>query len=313
MDTIDNNMDQFVDGINQLITGYLPPILVPQNRLKKIITDITRRLDIDSLDTSLVETRPNFYYMMGSVVSTHSIKMDKVFAMVSFPIRADGGGLMSMYRVENIPITLNSTSRVSTRVTNVPEFLAISVDQRFYSEYSAVEIATCTGEELLTCKSERSLRARSDPSCIKAIFDNDGQRVNETCEFAMEMRPRPSSATKIDADLYYLHSSRVSNSGENPNWNIRCRINRETTTSTIKACSGCTHRLPCGCSLDASGEFTSITCMPSRLCDASDSCRHAVSLISAYTKGDTPSISLSPMPCITIYIFQGKRCSQSNR
>ncbi|ELT95157.1 hypothetical protein CAPTEDRAFT_187486 [Capitella teleta] len=315
MDSIETKIDNFVEGINQLITGYLPPSLVPQTRLKRIITDImltlskggvvvggggnnngenysknnngsksrsSSRSSSNTNDIALVETRPNFYYMINTIISTRAD--DKVYIMVPFPLRADGGGLMTLYRVEDIPITLNSTSQVTTRVVNVPDFLAISMDENYFSEYSATDIVMCKGDALLTCSSERSLRSINDPSCIMAIFANHGKHVNNVCDFAMEMKSLPSSATKIAPDLYYLHSSRVANEHNHDNrddgvekktkttiapWLIKCLDlsgGGEETSHPITPCAGCTHRLPCGCALIATGEFS----IPRRLCDASD-------------------------------------------
>ena len=267
IDTLDADVDRFVNGVDALITGYLPGALVPHHLLENVITKISRQLSLHSIGTSLVETQPNFYYMLKNVVVTKSETMGRIFAMVGFPIRAEAGGLMSLYRVETFPITLNSSSQITTRVENVPDFLAFSVDGRYFSEYSGTEIATCTGEELLTCSSERSLRSRADPSCLTAIFDNNGQEVNKHCDYSLETEPLPSFAIKIDTDLYLLHSARVNESSHPPpNWQIECVKNGKITTKTIEACSGCLHRLQCGCSLNAPGEFI----IPDRLCDSSD-------------------------------------------
>ena len=260
VDMAEFSVDNYRIGMGQLLTGQLPPSLVSHEDLQAAIALAQQKIRTAVSDALLVETNPAYYFLHGEVTVTRSTVNNYIYAMLAIPIHSRVGGIMNLYRVENVPITFNSTSRARTRAENLPDFIGVSPNGAFYSEFSATEIATCKGHDLLTCESERSLFRSDTPSCAMAIFSDMTQEITRLCNFSIELHPKWTAITRLERDLYYIYSPHADS---NPGWQLMCE---GKTEANYKPCSGCMQHVRCGCALISQREFE----IPARLCDASD-------------------------------------------
>ena len=267
VDMAEFSVDNYRIGMGQLLTGQLPPSLVSHEDLQAAIELAQQKIRNAVPDALLVETNPAYYFLHGEVTVTRSTFNNYVYAMLAIPIHSRVGGIMNLYRVENVPITFNSTSRARTRVENLPDFIGVSPHSNFYSDFSATEIATCKGHDLLTCESERSLYSSDTPSCAMAIFLDRPHEIIRLCNFSIELHPKSTAITRLERDLYYIYSPHANSAAP---WQLVCD---GQIAANYQPRSGCLQHVRCGCSLLSPREFE----IPARMCDASD--KHGASFV----------------------------------
>ncbi|AFU90114.1 hypothetical protein AbHV_ORF102 [Abalone herpesvirus Victoria/AUS/2009] len=243
-------VDEFGDGINILLSGRLPPQMVPVNRLKEIINIISEKTT-PSGRVDLVDTDPNFYYMLKNVVFTKSTKLNSVFIMVNFPLYSVGG-LMATYRIDNTYISTSEDQSSSTRIVNVPDFIAVTPELDYFTEYSTAELYSCEGSTVRSCHNERALQDMTKPSCAAALYMDNKDKILELCDIRFDETPVPSGAVKLSDDTYIVHSSQA---GTGAQWTLNCPLIKNYVEKKIEACNTCILTVQCGCELIAPGEF----------------------------------------------------------
>lgn len=250
IDTMTSTVEHFGDGITILLGGRLPPQMVPVETMKDIIGIINAKVT-ESAVTRLVDINPVLYYMLHNVVFTQSEKLNSLFIMVSFPIYSHGG-LMATYRVDRTFISTTEESTSSTWIDNLPDFIAVSPDGLYYTEYSTAEIASCEGSVIKTCKNERALQSFTAMTCAAALYKDDASKIMSLCDIRYGDFMVPSGAVKMSDDTYMIHSSKA---GTGAKWTISCPLIPGSATENIDACNACVIQMSCGCEMTAPGEF----------------------------------------------------------
>lgn len=243
-------VDNFGDGINILLSGRLPPQMVPVDRLKEII-DIVAEKTTPTGRIELVDRDPNFYYMLKNIVFTKSTSLQSVFIMVNFPLYSVGG-LMATYRIDNTYIATSENQESSTRIVNVPDFIAVTPELDYFAEYSTAELYSCEGGAIRTCHNERALQDITKPSCAAALYMDNTEKILELCDIRFDETPVPSGAVKLNDDTYIVHSSQAASGAQ---WTISCPLIPNYVDRKIDACNTCILQIQCGCELIAPGEF----------------------------------------------------------
>lgn len=240
----------FGDGINILLSGRLPPQMVPVERLREII-DIISDKTTPTGRIDLVSTDPNFYYMLNNIAFTRSEITKSVYIMLNFPLYSVGG-LMATYRIDTTYISTSEDQTTSTKIVNLPDFIAVTPDETYFTEYSTAELYSCSGTTVKSCFNERALQDINKPSCAAALYMDNQAKILQLCDIRYDDTPVPSGAVKMSSDTYLVHSS---NAGKNIFWTMSCPLVPNFTPQKIEACNTCMLRVQCGCEVNAPGEF----------------------------------------------------------
>ena len=88
------------------------------------------------------------------------------------------------------------TSKHGTRVTNLPDLVAISLDKRSMLEMSASKMAFCHDRHLITKSDKFPHKSMSQPSCASAMFLKRG--IKEHCQFEFQESIITPSLTELD-------------------------------------------------------------------------------------------------------------------
>ena len=250
LEIMSRQVNDFGDGINILLSGRLPPQMVPVDRLREIIDIITEKTTATGR-IDLVSTDPNFYYMLTNIAFTRSAKMNSVFIMLNFPLYSVGG-LMATYRIDTTYISTAENQNTSTKIVNLPDFIAVTPDEAYFTEYSTAELYSCTGTAVKSCHNERALQDITKPSCAAALYTDDKEKILELCDIRFDDIPVPSGAVKLTDDTYIIHSSKA---GTGTYWRMNCPLVPGYVPKQIEACNACMIKVDCGCELNAPGEF----------------------------------------------------------
>ena len=125
--------------------------------------------------------------------------------IVEIPIASTATGF-NLYHILTFPVPFNDSSLHGTRVTNLPDDVAISTDERYIIETSASQMALCHGRHMVSCPDKFSYQALTEPSCAKAMFFKD--RIQELCHFEFqESVIVPSVICDVDKPLSVMWTS----------------------------------------------------------------------------------------------------------
>ena len=250
LDSMKDQVNNFGDGINILLSGRLPPQLVSVDRLREIIDIVSEKIT-PSGRVDLVSTDPNFYYMLTNIAFSRSASLNSVFVMVNFPLYSVGG-LMATYRIDNTYISTAENQNSSTKIINIPDFIAVTPDGNYFAEYSTAELYSCSGTAVKSCYNERALRDITKPSCAAALYTDNQAKILELCDIRFDDKPIPSGAVKLNDDTYLVHSSKA---GTGTFWTLNCPLVPNYIPKQVEACNTCMFKIECGCELSAPGEF----------------------------------------------------------
>ena len=82
----------------------------------------------------MVHKTPQYYYHCHNVL--YATLPDIIYITIDIPI-ASGTTQFNVYHILTFPVPFSETSKHETRVTNLPDFVAISSDNRSMFEMSA--------------------------------------------------------------------------------------------------------------------------------------------------------------------------------
>jgi hypothetical protein len=249
---IQSNVMRFGDGINTLMSGHLPASLVSFEQVQSVVESIVNEQSKHGNRFRLMEQNPSFYYLTDNVSFTKSLKTNKLYIMVTFPITSTGG-MMASYRIDRTFLGMEH-SNVSTRIEDLPDFIAVSADRQYYMELNAADMLACKGTTVKTCTNERSMQSFTQSTCAAAIYEDNTNKILEICDIRYDKEPQPSAVVHIDGSSFVAHSSNP----EGRIWTSLCTDitgTGKTILRTQPACASCMITVECGCDFNAPGEF----------------------------------------------------------
>ena len=222
-----------MEGIHELMKGYLPRNLISVTELKTTMTHIENGLRASN--ARLTHTNHIYYYHVNDVVFTRQGNM--LYVKMKFPItRSDA--LFRLYSARAMPLPLDSTPLQYSMLKLDFRYIALTDDETTYSLLTDTDYELCAGSEFRRCDSLYRTYSRSTPTCLYALFKDDSESVNELCESVVTTEPKDFVIRLGNGD-YYISSGDTA-------WTQRCASGK---TTNVTACRHCVMALPCHCSL----------------------------------------------------------------
>ena len=245
-------IDTFVEGINTLMSGRISPYLIPIDVISTTMNNITERCRLSGNKMILIHDNPSFYYQTKNIAFSKSTTANSLFITVNFPVYSIGG-IMRVYRVSKTHLSFTQNHTSSTRIVNLPDYFAVTLDHSHFSELSVSQYASCKGTNTIKmCQFQHSLQDFNQLTCIAALFRDQAIDVMNLCDLRFENKPMPAGATYLGNYTYLVHSNKVN---EGNVWSIDCPLRDDIVTHTIKPCSTCIISMKCGCKLIAPEDF----------------------------------------------------------
>lgn len=241
----------FIDGIHTLLGGKLPIDLIGFEDVRRVLSFMNER-GVTRGPVRLVEPNPGFYYMTENIAFTRSAKKNLIYITMTVPLY-DQGGLLVIYRVDQTHIATKEGHLSSTAIHDLPDYLAVSADKLYYTEFSTAHLSSCRGTNVKICATERSLRNFQSPSCAAAIYKDDAKWVMKECDIRYSDDPIPAGAIKLPDFTYLVHSPKAATE-PSATWDLNCP-GKPGGKKKVPVCSTCFIRVNCGCELIATGEF----------------------------------------------------------
>jgi hypothetical protein len=252
-----HHTNNWIEGVYKLLEGYIPYQLVSANDIENVLKHVHKTILNKYINLRLVHPNPAFYYQMKDIVFTRSDNY--LFITLHVPI-SDVGGLLGVYRIDNLHLRTAEHLPSSTRIVGLPDFFAITPNngnKRYYMEISLPHFMSCRGDDLKICETSRSLQSTNVLTCAAALFFDQNKSILEKCDIRYESTDLPTEVIKIDEHEYLIHAENISQS---TSWTMQCGILESSTNKVsqdikqIPSCNTCVLKVPCGCSIDG-GEF----------------------------------------------------------
>ena len=171
-------LEEFKIAVHELVKGRLSPFLISPNMLKRTLQHIQSILNEKFTGFYLSNSSPSYYYSQAELLYTRHHK--NLFVSIKFPISTFQTSL-TLYKIKTYPVPINSSSNHATQVINLPQYLAISNDNRQFAELTQDFVQTCSGKETRYCIKSFPLLSSVSPSCSLAIFYNDKETASTLC------------------------------------------------------------------------------------------------------------------------------------
>ena len=250
LDDIRSDLRLKLNGIHTLMRGFLPPELVPVDVLVNALQVIRQEL-ANSTHMSLTHENHLFYYHIRDV--TYTRDNDILFVKITIPLTTSAD-IFKLFRLHTIPVILASNRSEYTQIDVSDKYLALSVNEKYYTILSDSEYISCKGVQYMRCDGIMRMKPISNPSCMLGLFKGNSTAIAKLCTTYIVTELHDTVVT-IRAGKYFVSSG-------DEKWQLICRGKQPRT---IPACQHCRISVPCGCALRGSQIYipeTVIGCDP---------------------------------------------------
>ena len=180
--------------------GYLPNTLVTPSKLKEILCEVRKSLQVTNPDYDLVIDRLHLYYNMQLV--TFGTDKDKNL-IVQFPtfVQPYKQQQLILYQLETVPIPILDQNDRAYSYTNLQvEKPYIALNSEIYISLQQQELRTCKkiGYELY-CEELFVVKHKTKYGCKSAIYFNLGiDIIKENCNFRFYYSKTDITLTVLD-------------------------------------------------------------------------------------------------------------------
>lgn len=230
------------EGLLILLRGYLPQSFVPLEAMEDVLRGIS-----DPIVPNAAE-----YYSMKNTFASRQGSQDLLISM-RIPLRVKHQAGLILYKVQTMAVELTAGTKEanpgSTRISDIPDFFAISPDELrhtalSYSEFLGCDKGTSGGRYLCGIHF-----VNHGETCASAVFKDNGQGVRDLCRVTYDPSPTRSAAYQLDRNDTFLMFA----APDETQWRITCPdVRRGPSAFSQTPCSLCRIPIPCRCTLTGS-------------------------------------------------------------
>ncbi|XP_071092604.1 uncharacterized protein [Haliotis cracherodii] len=232
---IEHKLQEFKLGTLDLLKGKLSPLLISPAILSKTISHVQHLLKTKYNGFKLLHTDVQFYYNNAKFLYART-KSSKLYVTVKFPL-APSDATFKLYKIISMPVPVNESTSHSTRLLNLPPFLATSLNQQYSTTLSMDQLSQCYGTSPLHCPFRLTLATRTHTSCEMALYSNNKAEIKAQCNSRFLMQKQKSQLIEITTSKLLVYNS--------PLLTLTCPDGQRIITG----CSFCMIKLPCLCSI----------------------------------------------------------------
>lgn len=177
--SVEEAIDDYTFSIQSLLNGRLPMGFISIQQLKKVLDHAQEVVSAKFPSFSVAHTAPSYYYTKQDVIFSKT--KNGIVIMIKIPLR-NSNALVHLYTVQTIPVSLNSSSLETTKLTNMPSYFAINSDSTLHGTFTPEQMSTCKGDTLKTCSATLIMRPTSQPTCTLAVFEDRPKLAHKLCK-----------------------------------------------------------------------------------------------------------------------------------
>jgi hypothetical protein len=232
-----------LQGVQSLVEGYLPVILIPPHVLESYIYKLDRFLKENHPGFSITHMKAKYYYHVKNIMYARTNR--NLFISVKIPLSSTDT-IFKLYNIDTVPVPMGPIE-FHSEINNVPTYFAISSDNQFYLELAESDIKDCFGKTVKRCKQIMAIKERVLASCISSIFFQDHATAIKLCKGKVI-----GNETAFQTKIIDLGSGKLLVSTDHRHWIKSCASKPPVE---FIGCLYCIIKVPCACSIRGSQFF----------------------------------------------------------
>jgi len=270
--TLLSQLQEFRTGVEFLIQGTLTPIIIDKAQLRNTLRTVREHLLTKSPRLYIVRPRVSDYY------NTHDFVLGRagsdLIIQMHVPVSTQLKQL-TLYEVEVFPGAVPGQGGHSTEVVGLPRYFLTAAGRE--SNYILPTQVDLRSDIYNVARNRDAFRSfKYSPSCISALFQDDGDLIQTLCQFRIRLQPlKPQIRFLNDVDLLVVNSTDVT---------VDCG---RSGVRSVPPCDMCIHQVGCHCTVKQlagrgyrRNRLTSLFILPkTATCDIHDNSRIGKSLV----------------------------------
>jgi hypothetical protein len=244
--TIDAKLDKLCNAIVQIAQGKLNPTLITPGMIQNSLHHIQNILLKKYPGFYLTKTVPADYFTQADFIVARRHHM--LYISIKFPLSAEHP--LRLFRIYVFPLPINHTSTHATQLMDLPEFVAVSKNNKHYVSLNQVDFSTCTKNRHIYCNQNLAVRLTTYQSCILAIFQNDREAVDSLCDFRFRSNTLHPEIIEMTPGTVLVYNT--------PSLQLTCTNSTQITTG----CNLCLMNISCQCAVVSKTHY-----LPPRILD----------------------------------------------
>ena len=237
---------ELLQAIQLLQDNKLSPRLITHQQLQNLYGRITQKLRTAYPHLSITDPSVQAIYDRPTIL--HYISQTHIYIKLTIPL-SSYDSIFTLYQVISLPLPIShNVTTVTTQIINLPQYVAISKQNKYYMQLNQEELQICHGDHIIHCPANLPIYPYKHTSCILALWVDDSILINSLCKsvstFNVQIRPQIISLNPTSNQYYIINY----NNTQEINWDLEC-INYRNRDRTIIACNWCIVNIPCGCTL----------------------------------------------------------------
>jgi hypothetical protein len=234
---------EFLQAIQLLLTGKISPKFIKPETITQLYADINKNLQ---------KNYPSFFLTNEDLSAFYNIPFflfyaidDHLYIQVKLPL-SSYQSTFSVYKVQSVALPIhNNQTTTYTEYSNLPTYLAISLDLIYFMELTDDQYHACTEETPIKhCLANNPIQSISRPTCAVAIYNNNLPQATALCRSTLLInKPPADQIIPLGNNLYFF----VNPSNVGSELSLLC--DPVSPKYTVRACSLCTVAVPCSCTL----------------------------------------------------------------
>ena len=228
-------LERLETGINEAIQGHLSSNILPPDTCRHILHHITNRLSVNFPDLQLASTNiEHLYRIMDVLLTRHG---NTIYMVLKFPLQSLLLSHATVYEIITVPMPIPNNPTTVTQLINVPSYIAVTDNNRFYALLEPKDLTTCFGGKLKLCDNPLPFKSTSEESCALALIHGVTSKIKEMCNFTFTLSPpRPYILKLSTGQVIVSDKSDIS---------MQCN----TGGQILSGCQHCIYDVPCSCSI----------------------------------------------------------------
>ena len=167
---------EYLNDIEQLVTGKISPRLLPLTQIQEIFTMITKRLTDDRSSFFIIDPDPTHFYSAPNFLF-YTLE-EHIYLHLRISLWAYQVTFEAYNKIITIPMPIhnNQTSNEYTSY-RLPQYFAVATSKTYYTELSQDEYDLCVGFSIKHCKHNLPVKLTTQLSCALAIFNDLNNKV----------------------------------------------------------------------------------------------------------------------------------------
>ena len=225
-------IDQFQQGVELLLHGFLTPQLVSRSTLRSNLIEIRSHLQAFYPNFVLIfDKAASFYTMHDFLFGRHS---SHLLIQIQIPLTVFRDDF-TVYKVDSFPIPVTGRISHSTSVLDLPQYF---VTDRQLSFYFVMERDDSSRHPQLLYLLDNKIPLNSfetGSTCISALYRNDLSQIRQLCSFSIKEHALvPSVNFLSNGTVIFTNLSSLT---------LKCSDGMHV----LEGCVQCVRRVPCNC------------------------------------------------------------------